>query len=142
MDNKTLRCRGCGQMFEHDNRLPSHCPACQIMREEQYQIVRAIVKEFPGITALEVHDFTEIPIETILRYINKGMIEVLSKARDGEIEERIGVMIRKIKENRVLLKKPEKPKKSDSPFEPNILHEDESKEKFTWHSAEESENDD
>jgi hypothetical protein len=75
-------------------------------REEQYQIVRAIVREFPGITAIEVHHITEVPMEIILKYINEGLLQVMPKSRKSEsLEERIGVMIQRAKETRKEYKK-------------------------------------
>jgi len=101
-------------------------------REGEYQMVREIVREFPGITALEVNEHTQVPMEKILRYIDKGLLEVVeNKNKDGIPSERIGLMIKKIREKRKIY---EKPKKEETPPK-KILDEigdTENEQKFTW----------
>jgi len=88
-------------MYEHEGMPPPACPMCMKERNEQFYIVRELVREFPGITALQVNQATEVPMEVILRFVDMGMIEVMPTAnKDGKLDERIGLMIRKAKEMR------------------------------------------
>ena len=132
---RTIRCRRCGQMFEYEGLPPPCCPVCQLEREEQYQIVRALVRDFPGITALEVHEITEVPMDVILRYINKGLIEVIEhKNYDGIVSERVGLMIQKAKEKKLFFErqKEDKKRKPEALDTLKIDEHDIEKEKFTW----------
>jgi len=88
-------------MYEHEGMPPPACPMCMQLRNEQFYIVRELVREFPGITALQVNQATEVPMEIILRFVEMGMIEVMPTAnRDGKLDERIGLMVKKAKEMR------------------------------------------
>jgi hypothetical protein len=44
----------------------------------QFQRVREIIKSNPGISALEVHERTNVPLPAIVRYIESGVIEIVS----------------------------------------------------------------
>jgi hypothetical protein len=66
-------------MYSFEGLPPDSCPQCKARKDAQYQRVREIVKDNPGITALEVHAITEVPITTIAKYIEAGMLEVMSK---------------------------------------------------------------
>ncbi|MCL2500133.1 MAG: hypothetical protein FWE90_07320 [Defluviitaleaceae bacterium] len=74
----TVRCQLCKQMFSFDGLPPDSCPDCKRLKDIQFQSVREIVKDNPGITALEVHGRTDIPLPTIVRYIESGMLEIMS----------------------------------------------------------------
>jgi hypothetical protein len=90
-------------MFEFEGLPPPACEPCLITREEQFLIVRSLVKEYPGITALEVNEITDVPVNEILRYIDKGMIEVIP--RHGVSGERIGIMMQAARERaKIILK--------------------------------------
>jgi len=65
-------------MFSFDGLPPDSCPTCKRLKESQFQSVREIVKDNPGITALEVYERTHVPLPTIVRYIESGMLEVMS----------------------------------------------------------------
>ncbi|MCL2199966.1 MAG: hypothetical protein FWB80_13700, partial [Defluviitaleaceae bacterium] len=107
-----IRCRRCGNMFEVEGLVGPICPSCKLEREEQFQIVRIFVREHPGISALEVHQCTEIPMEAILKYINAGLLEVVNiENADGQVSERVGVMLRKAqaKKEQLDMKKQGKP---------------------------------
>ena len=129
--NRTVRCRVCGNMYESEGIPSGACETCRMAREEQYQVVRAVVREYPGITALDVHEVTEVPMEVILRYIDKGLLEVVSTRNDkGEISERVGVMIKRAKERaKVILKQHDEIK---LPIIEQLEEFKIEKEKFTW----------
>jgi hypothetical protein len=120
-------------MFEFEGLPPPGCPTCMMEREEQYQIVRAIVREFPGITAIEVHHITEVPMNIILRYINEGLLQVMPKSKGNDaLEERIGFMIKKAKETRQDFKKyVDTFKMEEHANGLDVLHA-ENEQKFTW----------
>ncbi|MCL1884018.1 MAG: hypothetical protein FWF81_09745 [Defluviitaleaceae bacterium] len=120
-------------MFEYEGLPPPCCPPCRMEREEQYQVVRELVRLYPGITALEVHDFTEVPIYLILRYIEMGLLDVINfKNNEGEIiSERVGIMLKKAKEKKMLV---EREKLKATGVSLDQLGGDEVElEKFTWH---------
>lgn len=79
----TIRCNFCRQMYSYDGLPPEACPQCRSRREAQYQQVRELVKDNPGITAMEVHEITEVPLLTIARYIETGRLEVASAHRQN-----------------------------------------------------------
>ena len=126
--SRTIRCRRCGQMFDYEGLPPPGCPTCMMEREEQYQIVRALVREFPGITAIEVNQVTEVPMEAILKYLDNGLLEVKpTRNSDGELDTRIGVMIQKARERRDTYKS-----HMDKVAEPVQTLPSGEEQKFTW----------
>jgi len=132
-DIRKLRCNQCGEKFESEGLPPMVCPNCQDLRDTQYYVVRELVREFPGITALEVHDFTEVPMEDILRYVDKGMLEVIpTDKRDGKITERIERMMKRAKERKKLY---EQQQKGEVVEKLDVLGEDE---KFKWIAPDEN----
>lgn len=129
-NSRLMRCRRCSQMFEPVGLDTPVCPICQSMRDEQFIVVRELVREYPGITALEVHEATEVPMETILRFIDTGLLEVVKDTnRNGEISERVGLMIKRARERKELYRKPGKETKGIDGLK------DDEKEKFTWHEV-------
>ncbi|MCL1863157.1 MAG: hypothetical protein FWF78_06290 [Defluviitaleaceae bacterium] len=133
-NHKMIRCRRCGNMFEVEGLVGPICDSCRLEREEQFQIVRIFVREHPGISALEVHQCTEIPMEAILKYINAGLLEVVNIANaDGEVSERVGFMLKKAEAKKVQLDM--KKTGTSAPPVPSMdnLKTNEPKEKFTWH---------
>jgi len=117
-------------MFEYEGLPPPCCPRCKKLRDEQFHIVRDVVRECPGITALQVHQVTEISMDIILHFVENGMIEVIPTTnKDGKLDERIGLMIEKAKELREQYKQH---KEEDTP-KLDELSTEELKEKFTWH---------
>ena len=103
---RVVRCRRCRQMFAFEKGLPpACCPKCQRRKDEQFQLVRALVREMPGITALEVHVLTEVPVEAIMQFVQNGDIDAipLASADDKELDERISLLVQKAKEKRNFL---------------------------------------
>ncbi|MCL1843782.1 MAG: hypothetical protein FWF79_08210 [Defluviitaleaceae bacterium] len=100
--SRLMRCRKCDTKFEPVGLESPLCPLCQQAKDEQYIVVRELVREYPGITALEVHEATEVPMHVILRYIENGMLEAVKDRgiRDDEISERIGLLIKRAKERK------------------------------------------
>ena len=74
---KSFRCNRCKQMFESDGMPPPLCPKCQEAKDTQFRQVRDLVKENKGITVVEVHDRTGVPITNILQYVKQGALEVM-----------------------------------------------------------------
>jgi len=92
-------------MYEYEGLPPPCCPDCQALRNEQFFMVREVVRECPGITALQVHHVTEVPMDVILRFIEKGMIEVVPTVnKNGQLDDRIGIMIKKAKDLHTVFK--------------------------------------
>jgi glutaredoxin len=65
-------------MFSFDGLPPESCPECKRAKDAQFQEVRTMVKENPGITALELHERTAVPLPSIIRYIESGVLEIVS----------------------------------------------------------------
>lgn len=131
-----IRCRRCGNMFEVEGLVGPICSSCKLEREEQFQIVRIFVREHPGISALEVHQCTEIPMGAILKYINAGLLEVINMGNeDGSISERVGVMLRKAeaKKQQLDMKKTSQSAPPTEGMDLLKLPEPGPKQKFTWH---------
>ena len=84
---RMIRCPRCKQMYEHDGPLAEACPRCRRERDAQYYAVRELVKAFPGITAMEVHEQMDIPLPTILRYIDEGRLEVMPDVSPDQLEQ-------------------------------------------------------
>jgi len=73
---RTIRCRRCRQMFAYEGLPPPCCPDCAVKQNERLALVRALVMEFPGITAMEVQKHTGVPINEIMEYLKNGDLEV------------------------------------------------------------------
>ncbi|MCL1844843.1 MAG: hypothetical protein FWF77_02960 [Defluviitaleaceae bacterium] len=103
---RVVRCKLCQVMFQYEKGLPPPCcPNCQRRRNEILAIVRAVVREMPGITALEVHIITDVPVDVIMQFVKNGDIEVMPIASrdDSKVDERIGMLVKKAKERKALL---------------------------------------
>jgi hypothetical protein len=65
-------------MFSFDGLPPDACPPCRKKKDAQFIAVRRMVKDHPGITALEVYERTGVPLSTISNYVESGLLEVVS----------------------------------------------------------------
>jgi hypothetical protein len=111
---------------------PPCCPSCQEERDFQFRLVREVVRECPGITALQVSYATEVPLEVILKFVESRKIEVVPLKDVEDNRERDGIYIKTAKRIRDVYMKTE----SASPGQvPTVdeLRESTEKEKFTWH---------
>ena len=72
---RTVRCRYCRRMFDYEGLPPECCPECLKGREEQFRMIRDMVRESPGVNAIELSGRTGVPIADILRYIKSGLLE-------------------------------------------------------------------
>ncbi|MCL2204716.1 MAG: hypothetical protein FWB88_12340 [Defluviitaleaceae bacterium] len=84
---KAMRCNTCKQMYTFDGPPPEACPPCRKRKDALFQTARAMVKENPGITALEVHERTGVPLPNIVRYIETGHFEIVASKTDMTMEE-------------------------------------------------------
>ncbi len=66
-------CSKCKRLFQKVRK--SICPACEAEEEASYEVVRAYVSEHPGENAEQVAAATDVPIDTVLRFIVEGRIE-------------------------------------------------------------------
>jgi len=128
---REIRCRRCGKMYSYEGMPPECCPLCAKERRAQYVMVRELVRQCPGITAVEVNQITEVPLEVILKFIDDGLLEVVPHGPppDGELANRVGLMIKRAKENKQIYKKyvPEGEEIDDLA--------EKGKPKFTWHEG-------
>ncbi|MCL2216525.1 MAG: hypothetical protein FWB91_05835 [Defluviitaleaceae bacterium] len=81
---RSIRCSRCKKKFEYEGMPPEICPTCVAERANALAIVRELVRELPGITALEVHDVTGVPMSTIMRYVAEGHLSVVSNSEMSE----------------------------------------------------------
>ena len=83
---RTIRCNQCKKIFAYEGPLPSSCPNCKTEKQRRYMQIRALVKEMPGITALEIHERLDVPISEILEHVKEGSLEIVSDLTDDERE--------------------------------------------------------
>lgn len=76
---RSIRCQRCGNMFEYEGLPPPCCPDCKGQEEVNFMEVRALVKEYPGITALEVREHTGVSFASLMDYVESGDIELLNE---------------------------------------------------------------
>jgi len=74
---RTIRCKNCKKLYEYEGPLPEICPECRKEEELQYLHVRELVSNYPGITALEVHEHTGVPFTTIMKFVERGDLQVI-----------------------------------------------------------------
>ena len=97
---RSIRCRRCKQKFEYEGMVPQYCPACTGEKEATFQMVRDLVSAVPGITALEVHEITDVPISLIMQYVEEGHLQIRPDGSEMTEEQRrklIGQVSSKIK---------------------------------------------
>ena len=87
---RTIRCPRCKQMYTYEGMPPTSCPQCKRVEDARFWEVRAVVKAFPGITALEVHEHTQVPMSVIMQYLDEGWLEVASADQQSQ-REYIGI---------------------------------------------------
>ena len=74
---RTIRCKRCKQIFEFEGAPPICCDNCKTAEAEQFVMVRELVKDHPGITALEASEQTGVAFATIMQYVARGDLEVV-----------------------------------------------------------------
>jgi len=73
-----VRCPKCKTFYEFSGLPPKCCTICAQKYENDYQLVRTLVKENPGIAIQEVEDVTGIARDRILSYIREERLEIIS----------------------------------------------------------------
>ena len=68
-------CRRCRKIFMYVTG-PQICDACKKLEDEEYEKVRAFVKEFPGANIQEVSRETGVSTHLIYRFLREGRLEV------------------------------------------------------------------
>ena len=84
MRTRKVRCRRCKQYYELDGGMPELCPSCTQLKEAWKDKVRMAVWEQPGITAVEVHVKTEVPLAVVMEMIKTGDLLVMP-GRGGDV---------------------------------------------------------
>lgn len=79
MDPKN--CKACGKVF-FSSGTGVLCQDCAKKDEENFQIVRAFLKEFPGSKITAVVEITGISEKKILRYLREGRLELMDISSD------------------------------------------------------------
>ena len=77
-------------MFTYEGLPPPCCPLCVMAQKERFVRVRALVKELPGITAMEAHQQTGVPISEIMELLEEGDLVVagsLSNRQQHDLEK-------------------------------------------------------
>lgn len=65
-------CEDCGNLFLQT--VSSLCPACLKVEEEDYEKVRTLLRETPGLQPEELSAQTGVRLERILSFIRKGRL--------------------------------------------------------------------
>lgn len=86
-------CRRCKKIFMYTTG-PQICDACKKLEEEEYERVRAFVKEFPGATMQEVSRETGVSTHLIYRFLKEGRLEVSESSPIALQCENCGVRIK------------------------------------------------
>jgi flagellar operon protein (TIGR03826 family) len=68
-------CRNCGRLFNQVAR--DICPLCIREEEEQFLRVRDYLKENRYASTYEVSEATEVPLDTIIRFIREGRLTIV-----------------------------------------------------------------
>lgn len=71
-------CKECGRFFEKNGSIL--CGMCYTRDQKQYEKVRQFVRSHINTTVLEVVNATGVPLRTVLRYIESGMVEYAPSA--------------------------------------------------------------
>ena len=66
-------CHKCKKLFQKVRK--SICPACEAAEEDYYETVRKFLSDNPGKNAEEVSKEANVPIDTVLRFIEEGRVE-------------------------------------------------------------------
>lgn len=81
-------CPECGHLF---NRLHDRlCPACTARENEQFDRVRAHMRENNVHSATQLADETEVPRDVILRWVDEGRLELQRTDEEREGCKRCG----------------------------------------------------
>lgn len=73
----TVRCPLCKKMYEFSGLPSKYCPECYLIEEEQYQRVRSLVKDHPGISIIDASEQTGVAHAKIMRYLREERLEAL-----------------------------------------------------------------
>lgn len=91
---EVMNCRRCKKIFMYSDIGPRICDACKKLEEEEFERVRAFVREFPGATAQEVSEATGVPTHLIFRFLKEGRLEVSESSPIALQCENCGVRIK------------------------------------------------
>lgn len=78
----TIRCSLCKKPYEYSGMPPKCCPECYLREEEQYQRVRALVKERPGINIIDAARESGVPHRKIMQYLREERLEALPSSTE------------------------------------------------------------
>lgn len=65
-------CARCGKFFVNDGN--ARCSKCQDKYTKEYAIIREYISTHAGASAMDVNAVTGIPIKSILKFIDEGII--------------------------------------------------------------------
>lgn len=91
---EVMNCRRCKKIFMYSGVGPKICESCKKQEDEDFEKVRAFVREYPGATAQEVSQATEVPVQLIYRFLKDGRLEVSESSPIALQCENCGVRIR------------------------------------------------
>jgi len=91
---EVMNCRRCKKIFMYSGVGPKICESCKKQEDEDFEKVRAFVREYPGATAQEVSDATGVPAPLIYRFLKEGRLEVSESSPIALQCENCGVRIR------------------------------------------------
>ena len=91
---EVMNCRRCRKIFMYGDTGPKICDACKKIEDEEFEKVRAFVRDFPGATAQEVSRETGVPTHLIYRFLKEGRLEVAESSPIKLQCENCGVRIK------------------------------------------------
>ncbi|OEF97732.1 hypothetical protein [Desulfuribacillus alkaliarsenatis] len=74
-------CSICGRFYAKDGQ--SYCGECRDKDKKEFNKLRTLVKQRPGILAFEASNQTGIPINTIMRYVKERRIYIAGDGKDS-----------------------------------------------------------
>ncbi len=70
------RCPRCKKLFsKHENAKYAACESCQEKEQNDYDRVREVLDQYGNLSAIEISEKTDIPLEVILRMCSQGWLE-------------------------------------------------------------------
>jgi flagellar operon protein (TIGR03826 family) len=68
-------CHKCRKIFMYSSG-PQICDSCKRLEEEEFELVRSFLRDFPGATVQEVSRETKVSTQLIYRFLKEGRLEV------------------------------------------------------------------
>jgi len=74
-------CNVCGKFFSKDGSIS--CPECREKDMVEFEKLRNLVKQNPGMMVFEASNITGIPVSTIMRFVKERRIYISNDSKDS-----------------------------------------------------------